>query len=102
NSLLHGFDGREHGHIQISAAIEADVVLLQYRDDGRGMDAATQRRVFEPFFTTKRGQGGSGLGMHILFNLVTRLLGGSVQCESAPDQGVCFSMRFPKDAAHPA
>ena len=99
NSLLHGFDGREHGHIQISAAIEADVVLLQYRDDGRGMDAATQRRVFEPFFTTKRGQGGSGLGMHILFNLVTRLLGGSVQCESAPDQGVCFSVRFPKDAA---
>lgn len=101
NSLLHGFEDREQGHIQIAASIEAGDVLLQYRDNGRGMDADIQRRVFEPFFTTKRGQGGSGLGMHILFNLVTRLLGGVVLCESAPGQGVCFSIRFPQIAARP-
>ena len=59
------------------------------------MDEETCRRVFEPFFTTRRGEGGSGLGMHIVWNLATNLLGGSLQCESTPGKGVRFELRFP-------
>ena len=99
NSLAHGFEKKETGTITIAARIEGDDVWLDYRDDGCGMNEDVRRRVFEPFFTTKRGQGGSGLGMHILFNLVTRLLGGSVRCESATDQGVRFDIRFPIDSS---
>lgn len=95
NSLAHGFETKEAGTIRIEARIEGDAVALDYHDDGRGMADDVKRRIFEPFFTTKRGQGGSGLGMHILFNLVTRLLGGNVRCESAVDAGVHFAIRFP-------
>jgi signal transduction histidine kinase len=95
NSLMHGFEGKEACTIRIEARIENDEVRLDYRDDGNGMSEDVRRRVFEPFFTTRRGQGGSGLGMHILFNLVTRLLGGSVRCESAVGAGVHFDIRFP-------
>jgi signal transduction histidine kinase len=101
NSLAHGFEKKEAGTIRISAGIAEGEVKLEYRDDGQGMSEEVRRRVFEPFFTTKRGQGGSGLGMHILFNLVTRLLGGSVRCESAVDQGVRFDIRFPVDSSAP-
>jgi signal transduction histidine kinase len=101
NSLAHGFETKEAGSIVIKARIEGDQVNLEYSDDGRGMSEEIQRRVFEPFFTTKRGQGGSGLGMHILFNLVTRLLGGSVRCTSAVDAGVRFDIRFPVNQVTP-
>lgn len=101
NSLSHGFETKEAGSIVISARIDGDDVQLVYSDDGRGMTEEVRRRVFEPFFTTKRGQGGSGLGMHILFNLVTRLLRGNVRCESAPDAGVRFEMRFPANQVTP-
>jgi signal transduction histidine kinase/streptogramin lyase len=69
NSLLHGFEGVDHGTISIRLTREAGSWLMDYRDDGRGMTEEVRRRVFEPFFTTKRGQGGSGLRLHIVFNL---------------------------------
>lgn len=102
NSLIHGFETREAGTICIKARIEGEEVLLDYSDDGCGMTEEVRRRIFEPFFTTKRGQGGSGLGMHILFNLVTRLLGGSVRCESLVDAGSRFEIRFPVNPLPPA
>lgn len=99
NSLAHGFEHKDAGLIGISVQLRDGDVDIDYRDDGSGMSEEVRQRIFEPFFTTKRGQGGSGLGMHILFNLVTRLLGGSVRCESAPDQGVHFIIRFPLERA---
>ena len=96
NSLVHGFDGIEAGAITIRAREDGEFVLLEYRDNGRGMAADVLRRVFDPFFTTRRGQGGTGLGMHITYNLVTQLLGGSIRCESAPDSGVLFEVRIPR------
>ena len=60
------------------------------------MRADVRDRIFEPFFTTKRGQGGSGLGLHIVFNLVTQLLRGTITCESEPEQGTRFVIRFPR------
>jgi ligand-binding sensor domain-containing protein/signal transduction histidine kinase len=100
NSLLHGFAGRDGGgRIDIAASLGGDWVEIDYRDDGVGMDEEARRRVFEPFFTTRRGSGGSGLGMHIVYNLVTQALGGSIRCESAPGQGVRFVILLPGDSA---
>jgi signal transduction histidine kinase len=96
NSLVHGYEHEQAGRIAIRAALEGDMVTLEYVDDGLGMDQDTLDKLFEPFFTTKRGTGGSGLGAHILFNLVTGALGGSVRAQSAPGKGLQYQMKFPR------
>lgn len=95
NSLTHAFPGERVGTIRIQVQTEPGAVVLLYRDDGVGMSEEVRARVFEPFFTTKRGQGGSGLGLHIVYNLVTQLLRGTVECQSAPEQGCTFTVRIP-------
>jgi signal transduction histidine kinase len=95
NSLLHGFDGIDEGSIRIRASVDGDSWELDYRDDGRGMTEAVRRRIFEPFFTTKRGRGGSGLGLHIVFNLVHQVLLGTLRCESEPGKGARFILKCP-------
>jgi PAS domain S-box-containing protein len=97
NSLIHGFDGIEKGHISIEIIERDSKVMIVYSDDGRGMNDEQLAKIFDPFFTTKRGQGGTGLGMHIVYNLVTQTLGGEIECNSTPDQGTVFSIRIPKD-----
>jgi signal transduction histidine kinase len=62
------------------------------------MDEETKRRAFEPFFTTRRNHGGTGLGLHIVFNLVTRRLGGRLLLESEPGKGTTFRIRLPLSA----
>ncbi|MEO7757513.1 MAG: HAMP domain-containing sensor histidine kinase, partial [Dokdonella sp.] len=94
NSLMHGLEAAGGGSIRIDARREGGDVLIDYADDGRGMEEAVRTRVFEPFFTTRRGQGGSGLGMHIVYNLVTQVLHGSIDCQSSPGQGAHFRIRF--------
>ncbi len=96
NSLVHGFEREQAGTIAIRAALDGDTVTLTYADDGAGMDRESLDKLFDPFFTTKRGSGGSGLGAHILFNLVTGALGGTVHVESAPGQGLRYELRFPR------
>jgi two-component system NtrC family sensor kinase len=68
---------------------------VAYADDGAGMDADTLGKLFDPFFTTRRGTGGSGLGAHILYNLVTGPLGGTIRVESAPGEGLKYCLKFP-------
>jgi signal transduction histidine kinase len=96
NSLVHGFGENQAGRIRLSAALDEDQVVLDYSDDGAGMDQETLAKLFDPFFTTKRGSGGSGLGAHILFNLVTGPLGGTVKVHSAPGEGLQYRLRFPR------
>jgi signal transduction histidine kinase len=97
NSLVHGFERDQPGNITIRARIEDDdMVAFEYGDDGAGMDADTLAKLFDPFFTTKRGSGGSGLGAHILYNLVTGSLGGSLRVESSPGKGLQYFLRFPR------
>lgn len=96
NSLVHGFEREQAGKIAIRAALDGDTVTLTYADDGAGMDKESLDKLFDPFFTTKRGSGGSGLGAHILFNLVTGALGGTVHVDSAPGQGLRYELRFPR------
>jgi signal transduction histidine kinase len=96
NSLVHGFEREQRGHITIRAQASGDMVSLSYADDGIGMDKETLDKLFDPFFTTKRGNGGSGLGAHILYNLVTGALGGTVRVESEPGQGLRYELSFPR------
>ncbi|MGQ0799851.1 MAG: two-component regulator propeller domain-containing protein [Pseudomarimonas sp.] len=98
NTLVHAFAPDEPGEIRIEASLKATHVLLTYADNGCGMTEESRLRIFEPFYTTRRGQGGSGLGMHIVFNLVTQGLGGTIECDSAPGQGVYFSIQIPRDS----
>ena len=95
NSLVHGFAPGQVGHIRIEVVRDDATLTLCYGDDGQGMAAETRDRIFEPFFTTARSQGSTGLGLHIVFNIVTRTLGGTVSCESAPGQGTRFQVVMP-------
>ncbi|MEF8734868.1 MAG: PAS domain S-box protein [Candidatus Accumulibacter meliphilus] len=102
NSLAHGFEGFEGsagGRIEIMAhTVAPDQVVLRYRDNGKGIPADTLNRIFEPFFTTRLGQGGSGLGLYIVYNLVTAVLGGSIEVDSPPGQGASFTLTLPRFA----
>lgn len=95
NSLVHGFEHEQAGNIRLEASCADGMVNFTYADDGAGMDADTLGKLFEPFFTTRRGTGGSGLGAHILFNLATGPLGGTIRVESAPGKGLKYFLRFP-------
>ena len=99
NALLHAFDGTPHGTVSIRAVVEGtDRIQLLVTDDGCGIAQAHLARVFDPFFTTKLGQGGSGLGLNIVYNLVTKTLGGTIHVASSPGEGATFSMSLPLKA----
>ncbi|PKU26544.1 ATP-binding protein [Telmatospirillum siberiense] len=98
NSILHAFDAEHTGTITITARAEDGDLTLTYQDDGKGMSEETARRAFDPFFTTKFGQGGSGLGLYIVYNLVTGALNGNLRMSSHPGAGTRFDLSFPLDA----
>ncbi|WP_378954644.1 ABC transporter substrate binding protein [Pelosinus sp. sgz500959] len=95
NSLVHAYDEDEIGTITIDISHDDGSILLQYSDDGKGMPPEVQKKVFEPFFTTRRGTGGSGLGMHIVYNLVVFKMGGSIECMSKLGVGTVFTVKLP-------
>jgi signal transduction histidine kinase len=96
NSMVHAFDGRDQGQVDISFQLMNDNELeIVYTDNGCGVDADISRKIFDPFVTTKRGSGGSGLGLHLVYNLVTQVLGGNIHFFSEEDNGVEFIIRFP-------
>jgi signal transduction histidine kinase len=96
NALQHGFEGRERGQMHVRAVGSGtEQMVLSFSDDGIGMTQDTRNRVFDPFFTTKLGQGGSGLGMNIVYNIVHEVLGGSIEIASSPDAGTLITVRIP-------
>lgn len=95
NSLLHAYGPDEEGRIRIVLHTENDVFSMKYMDDGKGMEKEVMRHIFDPFFTTRRGQGGTGLGLHIVYSIVTQVFKGRVECESEPGQGCNFRLSFP-------
>lgn len=99
NALLHAFDGRPAGCITIRARTYADEsVSLFFSDDGVGVSPEHLNRIFDPFFTTKSGEGGSGLGLSIAYNIVTGILGGTITVESRPGEGTTFTVTMPRVA----
>jgi signal transduction histidine kinase/purine-cytosine permease-like protein len=100
NSLQHAFaPGRLGGWITIRAALrEDDEVRIEFSDNGRGIESSLHGQVFEPFFTTRRMLGGSGLGLYIVNQLVSRQLGGSIVLARDDEPGVRFVMHFPRVA----
>ncbi len=97
NSLLHGFADGRAGEISITVEPAGENVALTYRDTGVGMDQEQKERIYDPFYTTTRGSGGTGLGMNIVYNLVTQTLKGSIILETSPGQGAVFVLTLPRD-----
>lgn len=96
NALMHGLtDEVKEGSIHIEAEKQGDFVKLSVSDNGAGIPDEIQAKIFDPFFTTKLGQGGSGLGLHIVYSIVTRVLGGEIRLFSEPGEGASFVMDLP-------
>ena len=95
NSLTHAFSSNEKGMITLHTRQIGSTIELIYSDNGCGMNEEQLKRIFEPFFTTKLGAGGSGLGAHIIYNLVTNALQGTIKVESSPGMGAKFVICFP-------
>jgi len=94
NSLVHGYEEKEKGEITIQSEIQEGKLIIQYSDSGKGISADNLKRIFEPFFTTNK-KAGTGLGLHIVYNLVTQKLDGTVTCASKPGEGVEFKIIIP-------
>lgn len=95
NALLHGFDHREAGKIVIRSTIIDEGVQIEVEDNGIGIDPDAISHIFDPFFTTKLGEGGNGLGLHIVHNIVTAALGGTIEVDSALGRGTRFILKIP-------
>lgn len=95
NAVVHAFDQRDSGDIKISYVIKNSELILSFEDNGCGIDPSYLHKVFEPFYTSKRGHGGSGLGLSIVYNLVTQQLNGNIICESKKDQWTRFVISIP-------
>jgi signal transduction histidine kinase len=96
NSLLHAYKAGESGQIVLNFSQTQTSLVFEYADDGCGIPPEHLGKIFEPFFTTRRGQGGSGLGLHIVYNLTTQKLGGTIRCESGSGTGTKFIVELPK------
>jgi len=99
NAVEHAFPDGRQGSIAIVGRREGEMLTLRFGDDGCGIPEADQHHLFEPFFTTRGHAGGSGLGLHIVFNLVTKVLHGTISCSSRTGQGTVFTLRFPRVVA---
>lgn len=100
NSLIHGFDGMDNGMIKIRLTLqeqfgEQGLIRLEYSDNGHGISGDNLRKLFVPFFTTRRNYGGSGLGTHIVYNIVTHALHGSINATSEVGKGLSYLIEFP-------
>lgn len=99
NALKHAFTDKRDGRIQIALDSQnATSVTLSVTDNGVGIPAELLPRVFDPFVSSSFGQGGSGLGLHVAYNLVTGTLGGQVKVESSPASGTRFLLNVPRQA----
>lgn len=95
NSLIHAYSPEDTGHLVFEFKQEGEQIIFEYSDDGKGIPKEHLSKIFDPFFTTKRGQGGSGLGLHIVYNLVTQKLNGTIECESQVGVGANFIIKLP-------
>jgi signal transduction histidine kinase len=99
NTVVHAYPNGSAGTLMVRARpVGASDVEITVADDGVGMTEEVRTRAFDPFFTTRRNHGGTGLGLHVIFNIVTQSLGGRLVLESAPGHGTTFRIRIPRQA----
>ncbi|MEW9899756.1 ATP-binding protein [Chitinivorax sp. PXF-14] len=98
NALTHAFEPDLPGTISIQVALHDSMISLEFSDDGKGIGADNLSRIFDPFFTTRRGQGGTGLGLNIVYNIITQQFGGAIAVQSELGRGTRFTLRFPQVA----
>ena len=97
NAVTHAFEDGAQGRITITVDQPVDEnVRLVFADDGKGIADDHMGRIFDPFFTTRRSAGGSGLGLHIVYNIVTGTLAGRIEAASEPGRGTAFTLTFPR------
>jgi signal transduction histidine kinase len=97
NSLKHAYHNQAPGNLTFKIEQKNNILYLKYNDDGCGIAPEYLPRIFEPFFTTTRGRGGTGLGLHIVYNLVRQMLKGTITCHSEVNQGTEFLLELPLD-----
>ncbi|MCG8336566.1 MAG: HAMP domain-containing histidine kinase [Proteobacteria bacterium] len=90
NSIMHGFDKGVSGNINLKFTKQSEMILFIFSDDGRGIPEDIQSKIYEPFYTTKPNEGGTGLGMHIIYKVVTEQFNGSIDCVSETSKGTTF------------
>jgi signal transduction histidine kinase len=95
NSIIHGFENKLDGEINISVLYLSGQLHISYKDNGIGISENIKTKIFDPFTTTKRGSGGSGLGLHLVFNIITQALNGHIDFESDGEWGTKFNIIFP-------
>jgi signal transduction histidine kinase len=100
NAILHGFEGGNDGEIKIRFNLLGDEVRLLFSDNGLGVTAENLSKLFDPFYTTKLGEGGSGLGLNIVHNIITSWMGGEISVESRI--GLTFEIKLPLIAPSPS
>jgi PAS domain S-box-containing protein len=101
NSLLHAFDGVARGKMTLDLSAARGGCVMRFADNGKGIPPEHLKKIYDPFFTTKRGHGGTGLGLHVVYNLVTRTLGGRIECASQLGRGTVFTISFPCPSDEP-
>ena len=102
NCVEHAFAPDTPGEIAISARLDGDIVELHVKDDGKGIAPDVLDRIFDPFFTTRRGQGGTGLGLNIVYNLIAKQFVGTIAVTSTLGEGTHFTLRIPRVTAEDA
>jgi two-component system NtrC family sensor kinase len=96
NSLVHAFPDDNYGGVMtIDVRYSGNILVLRYSDNGIGIPEEHIHKIYDPFFTTRRGSGGSGLGLNVVYNLVTQKLRGSIECTSTKGKGTTFVIQFP-------
>ncbi len=96
NSFKHAFTDNK-GEIKLSIKSQQKHIELIYEDDGKGMEPEVVSKIFDPFYTTKRGEGGTGLGLYMTYNIVTQRLEGDIKVQSAVGEGTRFVLNLPLD-----
>lgn len=99
NSVIHAFEPQQEGQIGVTATLKDKKILLEYKDNGKGISKENLSKIFEPFFTTKINEGGSGLGTTIIYNIVTTKLMGTIKISSKKGEGTLFSISVPQELA---
>ena len=94
NSLTHAFDLATEGKIVIKAEMDENWLLIHYSDNGKGISSDILPKIFDPFFTTNRSNGGTGLGLYILYTLISQKFGGTIECQSTLGKGTEFIIKF--------